>query len=51
MIGRTAVIDDLLAEVFRKFFLIYKVNVRRSVHSPQYRLIITLINLLDDGRD
>ena len=41
MIGRTAFIDRLLAEVFRDF-LSCEANASRSVHSPQYHLTITL---------
>ena len=39
MNGPTASSDGLLAEVF----LDCKTNARRSVHSPQYHFIITLI--------
>ena len=41
IIGRTALIDSVLTEV-SGVFLSRTVNVRRSVHSPWYHLLITL---------
>jgi hypothetical protein len=49
MNGCTAFIDNLLAEVFRRFH-ICKVNARRAVHSPWDHFIITL-SLVTDMTD